>query len=145
MSNDCWLLAVLIVNCVAAAIAVIDGDSSGIEPMVPMAVLVVVAKVYGSGNNGIFSTTSHNNGCHPCPHPLCPCPCPPPSLDKGWTAGWSVRHDASHLRLINLKGKEFVFGGSNMSNWTDRIAEKVFLRKLDFYIFVSHSLPARLA
>jgi hypothetical protein len=34
-----------------------------------------------------------------------------------------------------------VFGGSKNSNRTDHIAEKVFLRKLDFFIFVSRSLP----
>jgi hypothetical protein len=31
---------------------------------------------------------------------------------------------ASNLRLINLKGKKFVFGGSKNSNLTDHIAEK---------------------
>jgi hypothetical protein len=46
-----------------------------------------------------------------------------------------------YLRLINLKGKEFVFNRINNSNRTDRIAEKVVLRKLNFFIFVSHSLP----
>jgi hypothetical protein len=47
-----------------------------------------------------------------------------------------------YLRLINLKRKEFVFNGSKNSNRTDPIAEKShFLRKLDFFVFVSGSLP----
>ncbi len=33
-------------------------------------------------------------------------------------------HDGDNLGLINLKGKEFVFGGSKNSNRTDRIGEK---------------------
>jgi hypothetical protein len=29
MNNDCWLLAVIVVNCVAAAMAIVDGGDSG--------------------------------------------------------------------------------------------------------------------
>jgi hypothetical protein len=67
----------------AAIAVVIDGGGSGIEPTAPMVALSTVAAVDGSGNDGVFTTTSYNNDCHPCPH--CPRPCPP--LDKDWMAG----------------------------------------------------------
>ncbi len=62
-----------------AAIAVaVDSGSGGIEPMVPMAASSTVALVDGGSNNGVFTNTSHDNDCHPCPH--CPHPC------SGWRA-----------------------------------------------------------
>jgi hypothetical protein len=71
---------------------VVNGGGSGIEPTGPMTVLSTVAAVDGSGNGGVFTTTDYNNDQHPCPH----LPCPHPPLDKEGTAGWRVRHDASH-------------------------------------------------
>jgi hypothetical protein len=55
-----------------------------------------VATVDGGGDNGIFTTASHDDYRHPHPH----CPCPP--LDKNWTAGWRVHRDASHSLLPRL-------------------------------------------
>ncbi len=81
----------------ATAIAIIvNGGSGGIESMVPMAPSLTVTAVDGSGNDGVFTTTSHNNNCQPPPHGPCPL------LDKDWTAGWRVRRDTSHSLLPRL-------------------------------------------
>jgi hypothetical protein len=66
-----------------AVIAVIvNGSGGGIEPTAPMVALLMVRVVDGGSDNGVFTTTSHDNNRHPCPHH--PCPCPP--LDEDWTA-----------------------------------------------------------
>jgi hypothetical protein len=83
-----WLLT-------SAIAVVINGGSSGIELMAPIAALPTVAAVDGGSNDGVFTTASHDDDRHPCPH--CPCPCPP--LDKDQTAQWRVHCDASHLLL----------------------------------------------
>jgi hypothetical protein len=93
-NNDYWLLAV--VDCVAAVMAVVNnGGSGGIEPMVLMAASSTVAAVDAGSNVGVFTTASHDNNHHPCPHH--PRPCPP--LDKDLMAGWRARRNASHLLL----------------------------------------------
>ncbi len=79
---------------VAIAVVVVDGGS-GIEPTAPMAALLTVAVVDGSGDNGVFTTTSYEDNCNPCPH----CPCPHPPLEKDWMTGLKAHRDVSHLLL----------------------------------------------
>jgi hypothetical protein len=83
-----WLL-------MAAIAVIVDGSGGGIEPMALMAASSTVVAVDGDGNNGVFTTTSYDNDCHPCPHR--PRPCPP--LEKDRTAGWMEHRDMSHLLL----------------------------------------------
>ncbi len=52
-------------------------------------------------------------------------------LQKSWRSSFHsidllclIHKWSANLRLINLKGKELVFGGSKNSNWTDRILIK---------------------
>ncbi len=103
-NNNRWLLAVIIVNCVAAAMAVFDGSDSGHHQWwrqwnwangVNCGVVSMMAAVDGGGNNGIFTTAAHDDDRHPCPHCLYPCP---PS-DKDWIAGWRACRDTSLLLL----------------------------------------------
>jgi hypothetical protein len=79
----------------AVIVNIVFGGGVGIEPMAPMVALSTVVAVDGGGNDGIFTTTSYGDDCHPCPHR----PCPRPPLDKNQTAGWRVRHDTSHSSL----------------------------------------------
>jgi hypothetical protein len=82
-----------------AMIAVIvDCGSGGIEPNALMAALSMLAEVDGGSNNGVLTTASCNNNCHPHPH----CPCPSPPLDEDRIAGWRARHVASYLLLPHL-------------------------------------------
>jgi hypothetical protein len=83
-----WLLSSTVLqrqwgSSTAAIAVIVDGGSSGIEPLAPMAALLTVAAVDGDGNDGIFTKASHDNNRHPCPHH----PCPHPPWDKDWTAG----------------------------------------------------------
>jgi hypothetical protein len=45
----------------AAIAVVVAGGGSGIEPTAPMAVSSTVAAVDGSGDNGVFTTTSYDD------------------------------------------------------------------------------------
>jgi hypothetical protein len=76
-----------------AIAVVVNGSIGGIEPTAPMAVLSMVAAVDGGGNDGIFTTPSHDKDHHICLH--CHLPCPP--LDEDWTVGWRAHCDAFHL------------------------------------------------
>jgi hypothetical protein len=64
---------------VAIAVVVNEGGS-GIEATVLMAVSSTVVAVDGGGNDGFFTTNSHDHDRHSCPH--CPCPCPPLDEDQ---------------------------------------------------------------
>jgi hypothetical protein len=67
-NNNRWLLAVVVVDCVAAAMAIIgrsnsivDGGGGGIElmaPMAPMAASLTATAVDGSGDNGVLTNAS---------------------------------------------------------------------------------------
>ncbi len=52
----------------AAIAVVVDSGSNEIEPTVPMVVSLTVVAVDGGGNNGVFTTASHDIDRHPCAH-----------------------------------------------------------------------------
>jgi hypothetical protein len=62
--------------------------------MVLMTVSSTVEVVDGGGNDGVFTTTSHDDDRHPRPHRPCPL------SDEDWMAGWRVRRDASHVSFV---------------------------------------------
>ncbi len=71
-----------------AIVVIVDGSGSGIEPMVPMAGSPKVVAVVCGGKDGVFTTNSHNNDCHPSS-----------PLDEDRTAGWRACRDVTHLSL----------------------------------------------
>ncbi len=104
----------------AALAALVDGSGSGIEPTAPMAALFMVAEVDGGGNDGIFTTASHDNDRPPCPH------CPRPLLDEDWGGGCTMtrlilcrhgcccwHHLCLHLRYDSTKDD----GCCNRQGW----------------------------
>jgi hypothetical protein len=80
-------------SSIAVIAVVVDSGGGGIEPTVSMAASLMVAVVDGGSNDGVFTTTSHDNDCHPHPHH----PRPHPPLDEDWTAGWRAHRGASQL------------------------------------------------
>ncbi len=78
--QQCWSL-------MAAIAVVINGGGGRIELTAPMAALLMVAGVDGSGNDGVFTTASHKDDCHPLPHHPHPPPCPPLDKDDGGVEG----------------------------------------------------------